>query len=174
MAKLVALIVTDCVYQNVNRTSTCFYKSFLCIFLLLCKVLNTKFSLSKLHWLQETNVSLENHFYFVFFNLCSLLLLYRDIESNPWPRNSKNHLPSFCHWNLNSLPAHNIAKMLLWKAYNALYISTIYMFVWNLSWFFGTIRSRFLRFGGLYISWFTQTILIMLNEVEFVCGISTS
>ena len=41
--------------------------------------------------------------------------------SNSGPRNSKNHLPSFCHWNLNSLPAHNVSKMLLLKAYNAIY-----------------------------------------------------
>ena len=51
----------------------------------------------------------------------SLLLLHRDIKLNPVPRNCKTHLPSSCHWNLNSLPAHNFAKMLLLKAYNAIY-----------------------------------------------------
>ena len=53
--------------------------------------------------------------------ICSLLLLHRDIESNLGPRNSKNHLPSFCHWNLNSLPAHNFSKIILLKAYNDIY-----------------------------------------------------
>ena len=52
---------------------------------------------------------------------CSLLLLHGDIEPNPGPRNTKNHLPSFCHWNLNNLPAHNFAKMLLLKACNTIY-----------------------------------------------------
>ena len=51
---------------------------------------------------------------------CSLLLLHGDIELNPEPRNSKNNLPSFRQWYLNSLPAHNFAKMLLLKAYNAM------------------------------------------------------
>ena len=82
------------------------------------KVLNTKFYLSKLvtrlifHW---------KAFFILPLLFISLLLLHEDIESNPGPRNSKNHLPSFCHWNLNSLPAHNFSKMLLLKAYNAIY-----------------------------------------------------
>ena len=82
------------------------------------KVLNTKFYLSQLatrlifHW---------KAFFILPLLFISLLLLHEDIESNPGPRNSKNHLPSFCHWNLNSLPAHNFSKMLLLKAYNAIY-----------------------------------------------------
>ena len=60
----------------------------------------------------KTNVSLESH---------SLLLLHGGIELNPRSRNSKNHFPSFCHWNFNSLPAHNFAELLLLKAYNAIY-----------------------------------------------------
>ena len=107
--KLVALILTVCVYQNVNGTTiTYFQRSFFIYFLLLCKVLNTKFCLSKLvtrlmfQWKAIFILSLSY--------LCSLLLLHGDIESNPGPRNSKNHFPSFCHWNLNSLPAHNFAK----------------------------------------------------------------
>ena len=85
----------------------------------MCKVLNTKFCLSKLatrlmfHW--------KAFFILSLLFICSLLLLHGDIESNPGPRNSKNHLPSFCHWNLNSFPAHNFSKMLLLKAYNAIY-----------------------------------------------------
>ena len=88
-------------------------------FLLMCKVLNTKFCLSKL----ATRLMFHRRAFFVLplLFICSLLLLHGDIESNPGPRNSKNHLPSFCHWNLNSLPAHNFSKMLLLKAYNAIY-----------------------------------------------------
>ena len=92
-------------------------------FLLLCTVLNTTFCLSKLatglmlHWKAIFILSL--------LYLCFLQLLRGDVELNPGPRNTKNHLPSFCYWNLNSLPAHNFAKMLLLKAYNAMYISTI-------------------------------------------------
>ena len=96
-----------------------FLKIIFIYFLLLCKVLSTNFCLLKLatrlifHWKAIFILSL--------LYLCSLLLLHEDIESNPGPRNSKNHLPSFCHWNLNSLSAHNFAKMLLLKAYNAIY-----------------------------------------------------
>ena len=88
-------------------------------FLLMCKVLNTTFCFSKLatrlmfHWKAFSILPL--------LFICSLLLLLGDIESNPPPRNSKNHLTSFCYWNLNSLPAHNFSKMLLLKAYNAIY-----------------------------------------------------
>ena len=87
-------------------------------FLLMCKVLNTKFCLSKL----ATRLMLHWKAFFVLALLftCSLLLLHGDIELNPGPRNSKNHLPSLCHWNLNSLPAHYFSKMLLLKAYNAI------------------------------------------------------
>ena len=74
----------------------------------------------------KTSISLESHFYFVFIvSLFPTASLWRyRIEpsaKNFLARNSKNHLPSFCHRNLNSLPAHNFAKMLLLKAYNAIY-----------------------------------------------------
>ena len=104
-----------------------FLKIIFIYFLLLCKVLSTNFCLLKLatrlifHWKAIFILSL--------LYLCSLLLLHEDIESNPGPRNSKNHLPSFCHWNLNSLSAHNFAKMLLLK-HIMLYTSTIlYVFL---------------------------------------------
>ena len=88
-------------------------------FLLLYKVLSTKFCLSKLatrlmfHW--------KTIFILSLLHLCSLLLRHGDIKLNPGPRNSKNHLKKNHHWNLNSLPAHNFALMLLLKAYNAIY-----------------------------------------------------
>ena len=92
-------------------------------FLLMWKVLNTKFCLCEL----ATRLMFDWKAFFILSLLfiCSLLLLHEDIESNPGPRNSKNHLPSFCHWKFNSLPAHNFSKTLLLKAYNAIYISTI-------------------------------------------------
>ena len=89
----------------------------------MCNVLNTTFCFSNLatrlmfHW--------KAVFILPLLFICSLLLLHGDIESNPGPRNSKNHLHSFCHRNLNSLPTHNFSKMLLLKALIILYISTI-------------------------------------------------
>ena len=104
------LCLSKCKWDNNHM----FLKIIFIYFLLLCKVLSTKLCLSKLatrlmfHWKAMFILSL---LYF-----CSLLLFHGDIESNPGPRNSKDHLPSFCHWNLNSLPAHNFAKMLLFKS----------------------------------------------------------
>ena len=61
----------------------------------MCKVLNSKFYLSQLatrlmfHW--------KAFFILLLLLICSLLLVHEDIESNPGPRNRKNHLISFYH-----------------------------------------------------------------------------
>ena len=96
-----------------------FLKIVFIYFLLMCKVLHTKFCLSKL----ATRLMFHWKTFFILFLLfiCSPLLLHGDIESNPAPRNSNNYLPSICHWNPNSLPVHNFSKMLVLKAYNAIY-----------------------------------------------------
>ena len=48
---------------------------------------------------------------------CNLLLLCGDVELNPGPK-QKN---TICHWNLNSIAAHNFAKLVLLKAYNSVH-----------------------------------------------------
>ena len=40
---------------------------------------------------------------------------------NPGPRKEKKNSLSVCHWNLNSLSAHNFSKLTQLKAYNAIY-----------------------------------------------------
>ena len=83
-----------------------FLKIVFIYFLLMCKVLNTKFCLSKLatrlmfHW--------KAFFILSLLFICSLLLLHGDIESNPGPRNSKNHLPSFEIYLDSSLPSVHV------------------------------------------------------------------
>ena len=42
-----------------------------------------------------------------FIKLSLNLLQHADIETNPGPRGKYSQYFSFCHWNLNSLPAHN-------------------------------------------------------------------
>ena len=54
-----------------------------------------------------------------------LLLLDGDVELNPGPKQSSINAFSICHWNLNSLSAHNFAKIFLLKAYIAFYRSDI-------------------------------------------------
>ena len=47
----------------------------------------------------------------------TLFLQYDGIEINPGPRDKYSKYFSFCHWNLNSLPAHNYTKVPLLQAY---------------------------------------------------------
>ena len=47
-----------------------------------------------------------------------LLMLCGDIESNPSPRSNSCQSFSICHWNLNSIAAHNFSKISLLKAHN--------------------------------------------------------
>ena len=49
-----------------------------------------------------------------------LLLLSGDIEKNPGPNPDYLSSFSFCHWNLNSIAAHNFIKMSLLQVYNAI------------------------------------------------------
>ena len=55
----------------------------------------------------------SNHFR----NYETVLKLSGDIEENPWPKPSSNQSFPICHWNLNSISAHNYMKILLIKAY---------------------------------------------------------
>ena len=50
-----------------------------------------------------------------------LLLLSVHVELNPGPKLRPNNAFSICHWNLNSISAHNYAKVLLLKAYIAIH-----------------------------------------------------
>ena len=47
----------------------------------------------------------------------ALLLCHGDIEINPGPKKLKTNSLSVCHWNLNSLSAHNFSKLTQLKAY---------------------------------------------------------
>ena len=58
-----------------------------------------------------------------FYTICCMFLLLLkcagDIELNPGPRKSNTFYNfSFCHWNLNSIAAHNFSKLSLLEAYN--------------------------------------------------------
>ena len=46
------------------------------------------------------------------------LFIYGDVELNPGPKNTRSYFFSLCHWNLNSLPAHDFSKLSLFEAYN--------------------------------------------------------
>ena len=47
------------------------------------------------------------------------LLICGDMELNPEPKNTKFYYYfSLCHWNLNSVPAHDFCKLSLIEPYN--------------------------------------------------------
>ena len=49
--------------------------------------------------------------------LCSCWIkLSGDVETNPGPKNSVSECLSICHWNLNSISAHDYSKLFLLKA----------------------------------------------------------
>ena len=48
----------------------------------------------------------------------SIILLSSDIKTNPGPIPSSRQCFSIYHWNLNSITAHNFAKLSLLTAYN--------------------------------------------------------
>ena len=50
-----------------------------------------------------------------------LLMLCRDIKLNPGQRPYSGQSFSICHWNLNSIAAHNFSKISLLRAYNAIH-----------------------------------------------------
>ena len=50
-----------------------------------------------------------------------LLLCNGDVESNPGPKKSKEFSLSCCHWNVNSLLAHDCAKVTSLEAYNLVF-----------------------------------------------------
>ena len=61
------------------------------------------------------------HYYYnssIYF--CSSLC-HGDIEINPGPKKLKKNSLSVCHWNLNSLSAHNFSKLTQLKAYISIY-----------------------------------------------------
>ena len=60
----------------------------------------------------------------IFDNLCfkcNLFLLCGDVELNPWPKQNTAKKYTTCHWNLNSIAAHNFAKLVLLKGYNSVH-----------------------------------------------------
>ena len=50
-----------------------------------------------------------------------LILLSADAELNPGPKHASTSNTLTCHWNLNSISAHNYTKLFLLKAYIAIH-----------------------------------------------------
>ena len=57
--------------------------------------------------------------FFVILYSYYILLTHGDIGVNPGPKKNCSTSFSFCHWNLNSLTAHNYVKLSLLQGYNS-------------------------------------------------------
>ena len=68
------------------------------------------------HYFESTFI-----FLLTFAYILIILQCHRYIEPNPGPRKLKTHSFSVCHWNLNSLPAHNFLNLTQLEAYNSVY-----------------------------------------------------
>ena len=66
----------------------------------------------------DISLILLNLFYSLFYQI--LLLLHGDVETNPGP--NKKYKPfTCCHWNVNSLTAHNMVKLSSIAVYNTIH-----------------------------------------------------
>ena len=66
----------------------------------------------------DISLTLLNFFHSLFYQI--LLLLNGDVETNPGP--NKKYKPFICcHWNVNSLTAHNMVKLSSIGAYNTIH-----------------------------------------------------
>ena len=55
----------------------------------------------------DLNIVIYNYNYFAFALIIMLLLTHGDIESNAGPKHRTSNYLSCCHWNINSIMAHN-------------------------------------------------------------------
>ena len=77
-----------------------------------------KYPFKSKYWASVCPRNLDN-FYTICYIFLLLLICAGDIELNPGPRkNNTSYNFSFCHWNLNSIAAHNFSKLSLLEAYN--------------------------------------------------------
>ena len=74
------------------------------------------FSLNKIAFIIVA-VILTDNLWHVFY----LIKQSGDIEENPGPKLSPSQKLSICHWNLNSIAAHNFIKVSLLIAYNCIH-----------------------------------------------------
>ena len=122
-------------HSNVFSLYACFFRNSVLLFLFLAV-----FLILKLNSCKRSNNSRVSPILVViiktwlatwFYSL--LLLLSGDVELNPGPKRNYSNAFSICHWNLNSISAHNYAKVFLLKAYTAIHkfdiicISEIYL-----------------------------------------------
>ena len=66
---------------------------------------------------------------FAVWSMSFLILLSGDTETNPGPKPISGQSFSICHWNLNSISAHNYTKIFLLTAYVLVYNLILFGFL---------------------------------------------
>ena len=95
-----------------------------------------------------------------------LLLLGGDVELNPGPKQSSINAFSICHWNLNSLSAHNYAKIFLLKAYIAIHRFDIICYLKHILILVLYLMITIWKYP--VITWYGLVILQKIKEEVFV------
>ena len=126
-------------HSNVFSHYTSFIRNSVLLFLFLAV-----FMILKLNSCKRSSNSLVSRFLVAviktwvatkFYSL--LLLLSENVNLNPGSKRNSSNAFSICHWNLNSISAHNCAKVLLLMAYIAIHkFDIIYLYIRNMLWFY--------------------------------------
>ena len=106
-------------YVNINSFQSYFLSTFiLFVFLFLgLKYNGHKISMKFFCLVSFCNRFFAKHFFLAAINV--LVLLSGNVEINLGPKRTPKATLSICHWNLNSISAHNYAKLSLLRAYVA-------------------------------------------------------
>ena len=94
-----------------------------------------------------------------------------DIEQNPGPKSNSCQSFSICHWNLNSISAHNFIKIFLLKLTLPLTNWMLYAYQKLISTSVFQMMMIILEFLGMIYS--ERTTHLILNEAVFVFIIET-
>ena len=92
--------------------------------LLLCSILNLTLITKSLFCIYKFQIFywllLANYSFHLW--ICDLqVILSENVELNPGPKPNSGQNFSVCHWNLNSIPAHNFSKISFLSACNSLH-----------------------------------------------------
>ena len=106
-------------------TTTDFFSTILTLYAFLLLIFYLFINIGKYHFkINSSNKFICSMFciYIYFFWLFIIFLsLSGDIEENPGPKPKSCQSLSICHWNLNSISAHNFCKLSLLQAYNSIH-----------------------------------------------------
>ena len=103
-------------YFSIILTSS--YTYFVLIFFFLLNVVKYNF---KINSPKKFLCNLTCFYIYLFWLVSIFLNRTGDIEKNPSPKTKSCQNFSICHWNLNSISAHNFSKMSLLQAYNGVH-----------------------------------------------------